>query len=368
MKFIVTLSLLSILFASIFGVNSSPVYAASKKWCGNSKVNVEITTTEGGKLIVTKASIVVPTSITSTAGTYTQQKLEDLKMIPKNQHGIIMTLDGPAQKEHLGIIYNYDEDDSKQIFIPYLYLSSIETNFDKFNVLMSRTFKEQKTHKFDFVPVADEFGTNLCDCQKQMFTERIKQNLTKRIAILTEIATQLNNEITSVVLINEEIKRLENTKIDTSLLENLTKQIPIKETQCKALDQKIDSLNSNQADDRSKKKSLTAQSDNVSRSIQSIERNLKQIRSRTEQNWSENTYTILLNLAQIVTINLNNIKVLGYQKLVKNYIDLYKKSQEQKIKIEKLKVDKKRNIPEIKLSKSVYEMIKSTFEGIADGK
>ena len=80
------------------------------------------------------------------------------------------------------------------------------------------------------------------DKKRLKLQERIKQNLTKRIAILTEIATQLNNEITSVVLINEEIKRLENTKIDTSLLENLTKQIPIKETQCKALDQKIDTL------------------------------------------------------------------------------------------------------------------------------
>lgn len=281
MKLIVTFSLLFITLFS--GLNATEYNAWDAPWCGNSKVNVEITTSEAGKLIVTKASIVVPSSITRLKVRDTSMKLEDMKLIPKTEQGVIMTLDGKAQKEHLGNIYNYDEDDNTQIFIPYLYITNISDNFDKFNVQMSRTFKGEKELKFDLVPVADSYGTNLCDCQRKMFSDRIKQNLTKRYSILTELAKSLSKEISSVISLNKQIKVLENTKIDRSRAQALAKSIPIKEQQCKALQDSINDLNNKQDNDKSKKDELNSQAENISQTIKGMEQYLSHLQKQTQK-------------------------------------------------------------------------------------
>lgn len=304
MKLIVTLSLLFITLFS--GLNATDYNKWDAPWCGNSKVNVEITTSEAGKLIVTKASIVVPATITRVQTRPMNEKIADLKLIPKSEQGIIMTLDGKAQKEHLGNIYNYDEDDNTQIFIPYLYVSSIEDNFDKFNVQMSRTFKGEKELKFDLVPVADSYGTNLCDCQKKMFADRIKQNLLKRYSILTELAKSLAKEISSVIAINAQIKILEDTKIDKSKVQALTKAIPIKDQQCNTLKDTIDDLNNKQDNDKTKKEELDTQAENVSQEIKHVEYALQQLQEQMNQavtNYTvQDTYgDIVNNISDMIT-------------------------------------------------------------------
>jgi hypothetical protein len=285
------------------GLNATDYNTFDAPWCGNSKVNVEITTTEAGKMIVTKASIIVPSSITRVRTRAMNQKVADLKLIPKTEQGIIMTLDGKAQKEHLGNIYNYDEDDNTQIFIPYLYLSAIEENFDRFNVHMSRTFKGEKELKFDLVPVADAYGVNLCDCQRKMFADRIKANLLKRYSILTELAQNLSTHISSVIAFSAQIKALENTKIDKSKVQALTKAIPVKDSQCTTLKNTINDLNNKQDSDKTKKDELDNQAYQLTISIQDTENYLEQLQQSMKtvfENASQWYEDIIANTSDII--------------------------------------------------------------------
>lgn len=235
MKLIVTISLVLLSISTI-----ATRADFEKKWCGNSKIDIEIQTGKDATLVTTLASIVVPTSLTL-LGDYNSA---ETKLIKKTEQGIILTLDGKAKAQHLGTIYNYDEDDNSQIFIPYLYISSISANADMMNVQMSRTFKGPNDFTFNVVPVKDVFGTPLCECQKLMLLERLQQNLIKRISILTVIAKEITKEVNSVDYYNGEIKKYENAKPSMELKKALVIQEQNKLKECKAISESIDKLNS----------------------------------------------------------------------------------------------------------------------------
>jgi len=235
MKLIVTLSVLLISLSAITCVGN----AFDKKWCGNSKVDVEITTNWEGKKEKTHASIVVPTTLSEVS--IFDDKVA--KLIQKTEQGLVLTLDGKANAKHLGVIYNYDEDDNTQIFIPYLYLSSITPNMDILNVNMARTFAKVETKMFNIVPVVDAFGTPLCECQQAMLLERIQQNLTKRLAILAHISKNISQNMVWVAYWNSEITKWTNWKPNKTLRDSLTKQATNKQTECSAFELAITRLN-----------------------------------------------------------------------------------------------------------------------------
>jgi hypothetical protein len=216
-----------------------PEVPSKKKWCGNSKIDVEIQTGKDATLVTTLASIVVPTSLTL-LGDY---NTAETKLIKKTEQGLILTLDGKAKAQHLGTIYNYDEDDNSQIFIPYLYISSIEYNLDMMNVQMSRTFKGPNDFTFNVVPVKDVFGTPLCECQKEMLLERLQQNLIKRISILTVIAKEITKEVNNVDYYNSEITKYENDKPNLDIKKSLLSQEQNKIKECEAIKETIAKLN-----------------------------------------------------------------------------------------------------------------------------
>jgi len=235
MKLIVTLSVLLISLSAITCVGN----AFDKKWCGNSKVDVEITTEWDGKKEKTHASIVVPTTLSEVS--IFDNKVA--KLIQKTEQGLVLTLDGKANAKHLGVIYNYDEDDNTQIFIPYLYLSSITPNMDILNVNMARTFAKVENKMFNIVPVVDAFGTPLCECQQAMLLERIQQNLTKRLAILAHIAKNISSNIVWIAHYNAEITKWTNWKPNKTLRDSLTKQATNKDAECSAFQSAIEQLN-----------------------------------------------------------------------------------------------------------------------------
>jgi hypothetical protein len=242
MKLIVTITLV---FLSLGALNcQATANAFSSKWCGNSKVDVELTTGANGE-IKTLASIVVPTTLSEVSEFNQAEK----KLIQKTEQGLVLTLDGKANAAHLGSIYNYDEDDNTQIFIPYLYLSSVSENTNGMNVVMARTFKSlHADQKFNLVPVADAFGTALCQCQLQMLMDRIQQNLIKRHSVLAYVALQISEQMDQLSFVRGEIKKWTNAKADKSLLISLQKQAVSKELECKAFESQIKQLNSDIVD------------------------------------------------------------------------------------------------------------------------
>ena len=243
MKLIVTITLLALCFSHIAAENG----AFSQKWCGNSKVDVEIQSGKDGN-VKTMASIVVPTTLAEV----TKYAHNDQKLIPKTEQGLVLTLDGKANAEHLGTIYNYDEDDNTQIFIPYLYLSSVSSNTDGMNVQMARSFKKTVDDiKFNIIPVNDAFGTALCECQVTMLLERIQQNLTKRFSVLTYIGSQIVKASNNLAYENREIIKWTNAKASKATLDSLRKQAVNKDKECNAYKDQITRLNSDISKDDS---------------------------------------------------------------------------------------------------------------------
>merc|ERR1712151_548856 len=212
--------------------------AFEKQWCGNSKVDVEIQTGKNGE-VKTRASIVVPQNLKEVTN-YS----EETALINKTEQGLIMTLDGKANAAHLGKIYNYDEDDNTNIFIPYLYMSSASRNLNNIDINMARTFKGNTEETFTIVPINDAFGTPLCECQREMLLEKIQQNLVRRNAVLSEIAKNIVFHMNTVAEQNAQIKKWSNAKADESHLKSLNKQLALKIVECQTFVKKIEKLNS----------------------------------------------------------------------------------------------------------------------------
>ena len=287
MKLIVTLSVLLISLSAITCVGN----AFDKKWCGNSKVDVEITTEWAGKKEKTHASIVVPTTLSEVS--IFDDKVA--KLIQKTEQGLVLTLDGKANAKHLGVIYNYDEDDNTQIFIPYLYLSSVTPNMDILNVNMARTFAKVETKMFNIVPVVDAFGTPLCECQQTMLLERIQQNLIKRLAILAHISKNISNNMVWVTFYNSEITKWTNWKPNKTLRDSLTKQAGNKEIECKAFEKAIQRLNGE----------ITLEENSLAKKVQETQKLDASIKYQ-EGNIDDLTYGMNVNWKDGVDTNAKN--------------------------------------------------------------
>lgn len=283
MKLIVKICLVILSLSIISCARDS---AFQKNWCGNSKVDIEISTGIEIK-VITKASIVVPSTLTE-IGTYQQTS----KLIKKTEQGLVLTLDGAANPAHLGKIYNYDEDDNTQIFIPYLYISAINRNTGIFNVLMARTFKGPGEFKFNIVPVPDAFGTNLCPCQLEMLQDRIKQNLTKRIAVLSSISSRIVTYVNEVVFYTGEIKKWTDLKINQEDLKNLQTSKTNKVAECKAFNDQIKTLNGKVTENVTTLSERNAKSQIVCGEIRRIENELGYSRWAEVELRDANKYTM----------------------------------------------------------------------------
>jgi hypothetical protein len=238
MKFIAKLSLLIIALSAIS-------ISSTNNWCGSGKVNVQIETEEGTTKEITKASMIVPRTMVSIS-----KFVEDnatLELIPKREQGIILYLEGQANAHHLGSIYNYDEDDNRQVFIPYIYIAAVNQNIDSINISMVRTFKEMpegsssptsprnviKTFTLRFVN--DEYDVALCDCQIEYLLRIISFNFTRRIAIVTKIAENLIKTINFYLSLLKEIQILENKQPDRSKIIEINGLIEISRQTCKKI-------------------------------------------------------------------------------------------------------------------------------------
>merc|ERR1712037_314384 len=166
------------------------------------------------------------------------------------EQGLILTLDSKANAAHLGTIYNYDEDDNTNIFIPYLYLTSANRNQENIDVEMGRTFKGNIETRFSIVPINDNFGTPLCECQREMLLERIQQNIVRRNSVLTYISQQIVLTINHITTENFNIKKWKNAKYDETYLKSLNKQVQNKMEECKTYVKKIKKLKEDIEDDK----------------------------------------------------------------------------------------------------------------------
>jgi len=231
MKLIVIIGL--ILVATVCTAN-----VFDKSWCGNSRVDVELRTGKNNE-IKTTATIVVPQNLQEVKSIYNKEET----LINKIEQGLILTLDSKANAAHLGTIYNYDEDDNTNIFIPYLYLTSANRNQENIDVEMGRTFKGNIETRFSIVPINDNFGTPLCECQREMLLERIQQNIVRRNSVLTYISQQIVLTINHITTENFNIKKWKNAKYDETYLKSLNKQVQNKMEECKTYVKKIKKLN-----------------------------------------------------------------------------------------------------------------------------
>lgn len=235
MKFIVLISLL--ILNSIVQANSQSSF--DKTWCGSSRVPVEIVTKNANNVgIVTKAYIVVP----STLQKIVVRNVAEKQMIPKTEEGLILTLKGEANKEHLGKIYNYDEDANTEIYIPYLFINSISTIGTNFKIHLSRTFKDKNPVEFSLNPMADEYGTNLCNCQWQMLYQRIKENFESRKSFLASIANAIILSFSNVQYYTDLLYKYKNQIIDKSRITQLKKELEIIIQRCTNIQIEISSL------------------------------------------------------------------------------------------------------------------------------
>lgn len=295
--------------------------AFDRKWCGNSKINVEIVSKHGQKQVVTKASIVVPSSLDRIKSL----DLKSLKLIPKSEQGLVLSLDGKAQAEQLGNIYNYDEDDTTQIFIPYLYLTSIENNFDKFTVSMARTFKGESSFNFNIVPVPDAFGTNLCKCQFEMFNDRITANLTRRKSLLTNLVNHIVGKVTEFSSLSEQLKKAIASKVDTTELNNTIKAKEQKQKACEALRATETALNQEISNNIVQKEKNIKQGEYLDSALQyykaAMENNLKE---QQTQNGMANPVVDLLTEASIkcniIPMQMTNIRNMPEKRYIPDFM------------------------------------------------
>jgi hypothetical protein len=145
---------------------------------------------------------------------------------------LILSLNGPAITGQIDTIYKYDQDTNSDIFIPYAYIQKIDMINKGFSILMSKTFSSNKQLAFTIVPTPDAFGTNLCECQLQMFKERLMENYLKRTEILGFIVTQIVSQINEIKSIVKNIKTLESKTIDKKKINILNLQSKQKNIEC----------------------------------------------------------------------------------------------------------------------------------------
>lgn len=340
MKFIVALSLIIV---SLSAISAQAVDPFKQAWCGNSKVNVEISTLNGNQQVITKASIIVPVYLAK-LDTYDNSVK---KIVDKDQQGLILSLEDKANKDHLGVIYNYDEDDKSQIFIPYLYISSVKENNGKFEFTMERTFKGPQDLSFTMSPIPDEYKTNLCECQLQMFNARITENILKRIQVLTYIAVQIQKSINEISNIDRILKEWRAKKVDTSKLQQLEKDFTAKTAECDALQKKIQSLNSDLNDENKKNQDLKNKLSRTNKNIKKWTR----ILSSQQNKLNQDAYTSNGELWQSVITEFQVNDKYAFE-IIQSFSSsaqeieskYYKENLENENTVKVLRMEKKRNL------------------------
>lgn len=207
MKFIAILTLL-IIALTTFSTVGAYYTQTIDTWCGHSKISVDIVTTDqsSNKRVVTSASIIVPKIMEVISK---EVELQQMDLIPKSEQGIVLYLEQnqQAHEKHLGVIYNYDEDSDKALYIPYLYMSKIyDESEDKIRIDLARTFDNSSLSSFELVFTPDSNGIKLCDCQKEWFVRRIKTIQRKRVEIIKAISTGLIKHISLYLTLLKKLK------------------------------------------------------------------------------------------------------------------------------------------------------------------
>lgn len=357
MKLVVLISMIILVtFTNCEAGNTYDVFKES--WCGNSKVDVEIISQDGEKAIVTKASIVVPTSLSKVQ----KSDYKNVKLIPKTFQGLILYLESAANEKHLGVIYNYDEDDKQSIYIPYLYLSSIEEVDDKFVVTMDRTFNSNTYFTFNIVPQPDSFETNLCDCQRRMLKERIVQNFSRRKDILLELSERIVAALADIESTQKALEDAHKIKIDRSEKKIIEERIKKLEAQHKSLKEDLAKKNEAQKRDKEIKKDLEGKLQQAKSKVNFFLREVKKTEMKLNNGYinSEAHYKVQ-KASQIVVDNIQR-DLSEIQEYSSDFKSWQKRSNELLKRVKNKQsfenADFKKTIQALKID---YETLKSDF-------
>jgi hypothetical protein len=213
---------------------------------------------------------------------------------------LVLALEGEANKDHLDVIYRYDQDTNKNIFIPYLYMTNIFSNGIKFTINMGRTFASQNKFQFDLVPVKDEFGVTLCECQFEMFNARMTANFDKRAAILEVLVTNIVSEVNQIASLLKKLTALNNTVINKTKLTTLTASLIAKIKECDAIDKQITAANVLQANSQLSLSGKNKKMPGFDSDIISLKNNL----NTQNMNLKTETTTITQNVDKILALML----------------------------------------------------------------
>lgn len=245
MKFI-TITILFALFAC-----SLSLTADEDKWCGSSVVSVSIISIENGKEAITKAKLTVPVSLEKAVSHISvdaktkQEIFNSGALIKKSQQGIIFTLDGPVNSVQLGKIYERDEDSENDIYIPYSFITTINsvstpanepTSFS-IDLFFKKDFKtkllsDKQIYKVTIRFESDAFKTTICDCMFKYFVAKIRFNWRLRRESLEYIRTQLFRHIRILFANYKALKSIQGNDADIKKVEKLKITKTTQETEC----------------------------------------------------------------------------------------------------------------------------------------
>jgi len=253
MKFIT----ITILFALI--ACSLAQLSDEDKWCGSSVVSIDIVSTENGKEVVTKTNLTVPVSLekaNSNLSIESKGKIDAFQignLIKKSHQGIIFTLDGPPNSLQLGKIYEKDEDSETNIYIPYAFITQINSNVSPdinptsfiIDLFFKKDFKskvltEKQIYKVSLRFTHDKYNSNICACMFTYFVAKIRYNWRLRRESLEHIRFQLFLQIKSLHANYKAIKTVQSSTTDLKLVETLKiKKISV-ESECSNLKLTLD--------------------------------------------------------------------------------------------------------------------------------
>jgi hypothetical protein len=234
------------------------------KWCGSSVVSVDIVSTENGKEVVTKATLLVPVSLEKPDNLSIESKgiIDPYKtgtLIKKSQQGIIFTLNGPPDSSQLSKIYEKDEDSETNIYIPYAFITQINSNtspdINPTNFIIDLYFKkdfqskvltDKQIYKVSLRFTADQYRSNICECMFKFFAAKIRFNWRLRRESLEYIRSQLFSQIKSLYANYKAIKTVQASTTDLKLVETLKINMTSQESQCSNLKLTLD-MNQNKS-------------------------------------------------------------------------------------------------------------------------
>lgn len=206
-------------------------------WCGSSSVSVCISA-DINNLCQLKGNINVPAYLK----TIVEEKFDPntknprKNIINKHEEGLLINIGDGSIPDSLKQIFKYDQDDKKVIYMPYLYIVSIDNKDDKnmqIKINIGRTFSSQELTKNLAIILTfpkDDYDTTICKCQYEMLYNKLNQNYSQRISILNIISKGLLSNVRGYVTSLQTLKTLESasstksTKLASDLQELKNKQ------------------------------------------------------------------------------------------------------------------------------------------------